>query len=75
LFYFASTCWPKEASDIVSTIKDVMPLTVELAVRFSLRTQCKRCSTGAYKRRFGLLSPLPIWLLVYICEITSLSWK
>ena len=30
---------PKEASDSVSTIRDVMPLTVELAVRF-LRTQC-----------------------------------
>ena len=39
----------KEASDSVSTIRDVMPLTVELAVRFSLRTQCKCCSTGAYK--------------------------
>jgi len=25
-----------------------MPLTVELAVHFSSRTQCKRCSTGAY---------------------------
>jgi len=25
-----------------------MLLTVELAVRFSLRTQCKRCLTGAY---------------------------
>jgi len=31
----------KEASDSVSTIRDVMPLTVELAVRFSLRTQCR----------------------------------
>jgi len=29
---------PKEASDSISTIIDVMPLTVELAVRFSLRT-------------------------------------
>jgi len=25
-----------------------MPLTVEVTLRFSLRTQCKRCSTGAY---------------------------
>ena len=39
---------PKEASDSVSTIRDVMPLTAELAVYSSLRTQCKRCSTGAY---------------------------
>jgi len=45
---------PKEAPDSVSTIRDVMPVTVELAVtcdrwvRFSLRTQCKRCSKGAY---------------------------
>jgi len=38
---------PKEASDSVSTISDVMSFTVELAVRF-LRTQCKRCLTGAY---------------------------
>jgi len=43
---------PKEASDTVSTIRDVMPLTVELAVRFSSRTQRKRCSTGAYIRRY-----------------------
>jgi len=39
---------PKEAPDSVSTIRDVVPVTVELAVRFSLRTQCKRCSTVAF---------------------------
>jgi len=38
---------PKEASDSISTIRDVMPLTVEHAVRF-LRTQSKRCLTGAF---------------------------
>jgi len=40
---------PKEASSSVSTIRDVMPLTVELAVRFSLHTQCKHWITGIYK--------------------------
>jgi len=53
-FCFTSphTVRPREASDSVSTIRDVMPLTVELAVRFSFRTQCKRCSTGAYIASF-----------------------
>jgi len=51
---------PKEASDSVSTIRDVTRLTDELAVCFSLRTQCKRCSTGAYR------SNAPRWLRAWV---------
>ena len=57
LLYFCFTSpepvRPKEAFDSVSTIRDVGPSTVELAVRFSLHTQCKRCSTGTYITPFS----------------------
>ena len=50
-FTSPQTVRPVKASDSVSTTRDVMPLTVELAVRF-LRTQCKRRSTDARLHNF-----------------------
>jgi len=49
-FYFTSPqpVKPKEAFNSVSTIRDDMHLTVKLAVRFSLHTQCKRCLPDTY---------------------------
>jgi len=68
---------PKEASDSVSTIRDVMPLTTELAVYFSLHTQCKRCSTGTYiQLSFPRKSFVPQWdeasVSKIVCSCTSL---
>ena len=58
---------PKEASNNVSTIRDVMPLTVELVVCFSLRTQCKCCSTGAY------ITPFPTEVICAQWDEASVS--
>jgi len=62
---------PKDASDSVSTIRVVMPLTVELTVRFSLRTQCKRCPTDAYA--YENMKPIEHILLHPIIPICILS--
>jgi len=47
LFYFASTIKPKEASDSDFTIEGVM---LWPGMRFSLRSQCKRCSAGRLQK-------------------------
>jgi len=60
LFYFALTIKPKEASDSDFTIEDIM---LWPGMRFSLRSQCKRCSAGRlqvlpalrFSREFGLV--------------------
>jgi len=54
LFYFALTIRPKEASDSDFTIGDVM---LWPGMRFSLRSQCKRCCAGRlqYKRETEIL--------------------
>ena len=62
----------KEASDSVSTIRDVMPLTVELTVRFSLRTQCtvsaaRQALTALRTFACGSLSFPKNYIFLFIC--------